>query len=1208
MISRLKSLELQGYKTFANRTAFEFPGAVTAIVGPNGSGKSNITDALRWVLGEQSYSLLRGKKTEDMIFAGSDRRTRSGMATVTVILDNSDNWLPIDYSEVAIARRAYRDGSNEYLLNGQRVRLRDVSELLAESGLAERTYTIIGQGLVDAALALRAEDRRRLFEEAAGIGLHRTRRQEAVRRLDDTQRNLERVDDILHELRPRLRSLERQASRAQEYEHAISDLRALLREWYGYHWHRAQEELSEARALAGDQNESLEITRKREQELESEINELREKRSGIREQLNEFHRQSAGLHTERESTSRDLAVSEERARNLQDQEITFRGDLAQSLEEVSIIEERNRFALDEVQKLVGELEEAEERDDSVRTAFEVRQKERGELEAGLAGNRQLLIELSTNRAQIISRRAEYMVQVDSLTKSMRKIEESNQQSIADQNKIEFKGKEISRDLAVAVSKQSKTETVLGNLQEEISIKSVKLQDLSKKLSASEAEFAKLNAQSDVLMQAERIFVGYSEGAKSLLEAVKDFQIAGSRGVLGTSLEVPKQYEIAVGAALGDYVDALVLESGAEINKALRILEEKAEKAAIIPLDGLHPGNTLANFSVEEGVEGRADEFVDVADDLKPAIKILLGNTLVVKDRKSAEKILKSIRRNPHIEGIASVKIVTMLGEIFHATGPIKTSSSSTPVTLSRPREGRELQKKINSIEDVVKHIQSELTQIERDIFTLKGEEERLHQQLQIQAKIHEELAAAHRQELMVLEQATREYRWRQEQMESFAADIKNLQDKIISSTEELGQSELQIQHVQEQVDQQLERLHDLPIENLQTDLAHWSTRVEILKQALAESRKRHAERSQSLETALGKAETINNSIVTLQDYRIELSEQINILKQATVEIGEKLETTRHLIAPADAALEEIELILSDLLRLESKERLQTSQAEQNFTQARITQVRKQEALDSLRRQIEVDFGLVAFEYHEDVSGPTPLPLEGFVEDLPIRENLSPELEETLKQQRALLRRIGPINPEAQIEYQDVAERYEFLSSQVHDLQEASEDVQRVIAELDEIMQREFCKTFEAVAEEFHQIFGRLFGGGSARLILTDPNDLTNTGIDIEARLPGRREQGLSLLSGGERSLTAVALVFSLLRVSPTPFCVLDEVDAMLDEANVGRFRELLRELSKTTQFIMITHNRATVQVADIIYGVTMGRDSTSQILSLKIDDLEQVIN
>jgi chromosome segregation protein len=282
MISRLKSLELQGYKTFANRTVFEFPGAVTAIVGPNGSGKSNITDALRWVLGEQSYLLLRGKKTEDMIFAGSERRTRSGMASATVVFDNSDNWLPIDFSEVAIARRAYRDGSNEYLLNGQRVRLRDVSELLSESGLAERTYTIIGQGLVDAALALRVEDRRRLFEEAAGIGLHRSRRQEAVKRLADTRRNLERVEDILTELRPRLRSLERQARRSQDYGQAVEELKNLLREWYGFHWHRAQEELSSAQERTKSQDEKLEAARQNEANLETEISQLREKRQTLR--------------------------------------------------------------------------------------------------------------------------------------------------------------------------------------------------------------------------------------------------------------------------------------------------------------------------------------------------------------------------------------------------------------------------------------------------------------------------------------------------------------------------------------------------------------------------------------------------------------------------------------------------------------------------------------------------------------------------------------------------------------------------------------------------------------------------------------------------------------------------------------------------------------------------------------------------------------
>lgn len=275
---------------------------------------------------------------------------------------------------------------------------------------------------------------------------------------------------------------------------------------------------------------------------------------------------------------------------------------------------------------------------------------------------------------------------------------------------------------------------------------------------------------------------------------------------------------------------------------------------------------------------------------------------------------------------------------------------------------------------------------------------------------------------------------------------------------------------------------------------------------------------------------------------------------------------------------------------------------------RIAQAKSQEALESLRRRIEEDFGLVAFDYAEEISGQTPLPLEGMVEELPRITKLSPELDENIQRQRAVMRRLGPVNPEAQSEYQEVKERFQFLTTQVADLEKAETDVRQVIAELDELMQREFRRTFEAVAEEFKAIFTRLFGGGSARLVLTDPDDLTDTGIDIEARLPGRRTQGLSLLSGGERSLTAVSLVFALLKVSPTPFCVLDEVDAMLDEANVGRFRELLRELSSTTQFVVVTHNRNTVQVADVIYCVTMGRDSASQVISLKLDEVEQVVD
>lgn len=1208
MISRLKSLELQGYKTFANRTVFEFPGAVTAIVGPNGSGKSNITDALRWVLGEQSYSLLRGKKTEDMIFAGSDRRTRSGMATATVILDNSDNWLPIDYSEVAIARRAYRDGSNEYLLNGQKVRLRDVSELLAESGLAERTYTIIGQGLVDAALALRAEDRRRLFEEAAGIGLHRTRRQEAVRRLEDTQRNLERVEDILHELRPRLRSLERQARRAQEYDQAVEDLRVLLREWYGYHWHRAQKELSEAQSLANNQSTSLETTRQRELELDAEIGKLRDRRGELRVQLNDLHRQSAELHIERENTSRDLAVSEERSRNLIDQENNLKTDLMQGGDEVSLLQERLKFALEEVQELTAEFDEAQESSDSVRRAYESRLEERKKLGTGMSVSRQEFVRLSALREKLNSRQAEYQVQISSLRNSMQMAKQSNLETMSELEISKSKVGNTEGDLSAAKSVKTEIGISLEKNRHELALKRTELQSLRKTLSENEAEYAKSLAQAEVLKQAERNYAGYSAGARILLDSSKKSEQKGVKGLLGDRINVPREYEIAIGAALGEYIDAVLLHGSEDISQALSILEKKSEKGALLPLREVQPIPGKKDFGKEDGVIGRASELVETAQDLQPVVDTLIGKTWVVKDRKAAKKILSELRKGQKFERNASARFVTLLGEVFYATGQVRTSSGAAPASLSRPRQQEELQGKIAALENLVDEDIIAVKEIENEIQALMEKEQQLGKQLREATKKYEEAVSAHSQEMIALEKLNRDFRWREEQIVLFAGEIDAYQVKIERGSRELEKLDSEILAAQHQVDSIQEQLQNLPLDGLQTDLSHWSTRLEILQQGLRAAQSRLIEREQLHSAAATRLGSIEHNILQIQESRAELGYYIEELKKNSERIALDIESSAHKTKPAETALEEIETKLSEFLRLESKERVLTSQAEQVYTQAKITQIRKQEALDGLRRQIEADFGLVAFEYHDDVSGPTPLPLEGIVEDLPMLETLRPEIEDSLKRQRARLRRIGPINPEAQAEYQEVDDRYEFLSSQVNDLQEASEDVQRVIAELDEIMQREFCNTFDAVADEFHLIFGRLFGGGSARLILTDPDDLTNTGIDIEARLPGRREQGLSLLSGGERSLTAVALVFSLLRVSPTPFCVLDEVDAMLDEANVGRFRDLLRELSETTQFIMITHNRATVQVADIIYGVTMGRDSTSQILSLKVDELEKVIS
>lgn len=1206
MIARLKSLELQGYKTFANRTVFEFPGAVTAIVGPNGSGKSNITDALRWVLGEQSYSLLRGKKTEDMIFSGSDRRTRSGMASATVILDNSDSWLPIDFSEVAIARRAYRDGSNEYMLNGQRVRLKDVSELLAESGLAERTYTIIGQGLVDAALALRAEDRRRLFEEAAGIGLHRSRRQEAVRRLADTQRNLERVQDIIAELRPRLRSLEKQARRAQEYEHAVADLHSLLHEWYGYHWYKAQEDLSDAQSQVKEFSGELEQNRQRESEITQEITKLREERQIIRENINRFNLHLAKLHTRRESISRELAVAEERERFLIEQETRYESERVQLTEELITLEERKKFAEQDASRLAIELEEAKANEISSREGLDNRQHERGKIEEQIAQEKQNLVEISAHRTEIQHRRLELLSIIEDLDKAILKSE-----SLIVKHQSQFRqiGDAIEaskQELAVAESAMEKIDAEKIELDQKISELSIQRENISKQLATDETDLSKKSAQFEVIKQAEKTHLGYSSGIKLLLDAIDKVELKAESEVLGSMLTVQEKYEIAVGAVLGEFSEALVVTDNKQVENALVVLDRNPENAVIIPLENLIQ-HEEAPFPKGEGIEGPLRNFVSVPERLKLAIDLLVGNTLVVNNRETARKIMPAMRTMVALKTFPEPKLVTLSGEVFHIYGPVKTTAGTKPVSISRQRERRNIQDAISTIEGQLEKTRSDAAEIEAKRSALDTQIAKVVLSYQAQREEYERTQNAHRQLIINYEHAKREMSWQEEQLVQQKSSLEKTLLQIQSVDDEISSLDDREATLNTSLRILKDSIGNLPIENFQGDLAHWTTRVAVLEQAFRESRNRLEERQQDIDESAKKISLVDESIVRLKEEQALLMQEIERLRTESVDIAGEIDDSMKLISPAEGELDSIESKMSRYLSLESEERVISNQAESKFTQARISQVRKQEALDRLRRQIELDFGLVAFEYREDVSGPSPLPLDGFVKDLPLRTELSRETEEALKNQRALVRRIGPINPEALKEYQEVEERYTFLTSQVEDLKEAAADVERVIEELDEIMQREFCNTFEAVAEEFHQIFNRLFGGGTARLILTDPDDLTETGIDIEARLPGKREQGLSLLSGGERSLTAVALVFSLLRVSPTPFCVLDEVDAMLDEANVGRFRELLRELSRSTQFILITHNRATVQVADIIYGVTMGKDSTSQILSLKIDELEKVV-
>lgn len=1219
MPGRLKSLEMQGYKTFANRTLFEFAGRVTAIVGPNGSGKSNIADSLRWVLGEQSYTLLRGKKTEDMIFSGSELRPRAGMASATITFDNSDGWLPIDFSEVAITRRAYRDGSNEYLVNGQRVRLRDVSELLAQSGLAERTYTIIGQGLVDAALALRAEDRRKLFEEAAGIGLYRARREEALRRMENTRRNLERVEDILAELEPRLRSLEKQAHRAQEYEQVKADLQVLLRDWYGFHWHRGQQELMEARDADRVQSASLEKARGELAVLDASLSNLRQEIQQQRNQLTEWQRKYSEYQILRENLRRQLAVADERAHALDQQDREIQDELSRLSDEASLQLELIASIEVEENRLNTDLAEGRSKAEQARQVLAARQLEHRRLENEIQETRQRSSRLHAQQGQQQARLVEKIAQTERDQKTLTSTQEAQTRTKGDLETIR-------QQLSAAQGVLRAAEEEVRNLGETLSSQrrivaeiEASRKDLYGQIDRAEAESGRLTARLEVIDQADSSLSGYNEGTRILLQAVRQEQLAGKPGALSQYIDVPVEYEQAIGAALGQFLEAALLDVTDESAFSI-LLEEGDGRAALLPLGQIRPITPIGpqSFKLDnllndkDGWIGVASDLVQTTGELRLVVDVLLGSTWVVQDRHAAHQMINQLAWADQMSpGVSALRLVTLRGEIFYAGGPVISTGKKVENggynLLSRQRQRRELNDQISQVQVELSELRGLVERIEQELASAQGQVEQTAAGLHDRQNGLEQANQAERQALLAVEQAERLFHWHQEQCQRLEDQISNNELERKKIQDELAQIEESISTARELLREQTTGLAALVLDEFQTEVAHWNTRTAVTERALADERRRLQDGRQTYEKIVAQKTALEKRRSTIAANGLTLNEERRVAEEEENRVDDDIQKLIAAIRPSEADLAMLEKQQNELEEKEAAARQVVSLADHRQAQTRIVLIRRQETLQSLQRRIEEDFGLVAFEYAEQVSGQAPLPLTGMVEQLPKLKQLPNEIDEAIKRQRAQLRRIGPINPEAQTEFKAVKERHMFMTEQVADLKKAEIDIQEVIDELDGLMQRDFSKLFDQVAVEFKSIFQRLFDGGSARLILTDPENLSETGIDIEARLPGRRSQGLSLLSGGERSLTATSLVFALMKVAPTPFCVLDEVDAMLDEANVGRFRELLLELSERTQFVIVTHNRNTVQAAEVIYGVTMGRDSASQVISLKMDQIGSVL-
>ena len=934
----------------------------------------------------------------------------------------------------------------------------------------------------------------------------------------------------------------------------------------------------------------------REAHLKTQViyGQFRERLSGLRAQLNSWHRSLSELHSEREKVSRDLAVLDERRRSLSSSITDLLGEFEKASGEEKVSAERLAEVKLETDSLILELDEARAQLKNAEQALQIRQTEHGTTEENLATSKNKVTSLHMQKAEIKAR-------LDELST---RLQAYKQKLTAIQNSIHFTETEVKKadqrhhETQIAVQK---AEEKLRSIEIELEAKKIEQEKLENERririddqTQHQTRYSRLQAQLEILVQAEQSLAGYAEGARFLLDAARQSRL-GARGALSASLDVPAELEIAIAAALGDTLDTVLIEAG-QIEEALNLLESnEAGRAALLPLENpifqkLIQPNDADNL-------GLASDLINVPDELHQVVDLLLGYTLVVRTRNAARRLIANLPVN--------ARIVTLAGEVFRGDGLIIAGKSAPTSTLSRPRQKRELSETLAGLTHQLQALKTSIDKLTDDLTSTQRELSARAEDLR-RARSEFEQAQSSRQNAMVaLEAARRQFDWQKSQSEELANEISELETEKgrhdalaveIDGNVTQTQNEIQILTIQ---------LSGLSLDEVREQVAYWNTRLAVVEKTVNTTQARQFELQQSLDHLISVRTGLQLRLDETRHSFQQLEEEKILLREGESRLYHQVEALLEQINPAERDLESAEQEENRLQEAEATAQRTLSATEHVLTQVQIDHMRRQEALESLRDKIIDDFGLVSFEYVESMEGPVPLPFEGLVEELPVIPELAVDLEDQLTQQRAHLRRMGPVNPEAKKEFDSESERYSFLSTQVQDLHQAEADLRQVIGELDVLTRQEFSRTYEAVDKQFRAIFTRLFGGGSAHLSLTDPDNLVETGIEIEARLPGRREQGLSLLSGGERSLTAIALVFALLKVSPTPVCVMDEVDAMLDEANVGRFRDLLLDLSKDTQFIVITHNRNTVQAADIIYGVTMGRDSASQIISLKLDEVSE---
>ena len=1179
----LKRLELQGFKSFADKTVLELMPGLTTVIGPNGSGKSNISDAIRWVLGEQSMKSLRGTKSEDIIFAGTQNRKSLGFAEASLVFDNSDEKLPIEYSEVTVTRKIYRSGESGYYINKTPCRLKDILELFMDTGIGKDGYSIIGQGKIDDILSNKSEDRRHIFEEAAGIVKYRARKEESEKKLEHTKLNLLRVDDIVTEIEGSIGPLKEQSEKAKKYLDYRENLKNIE---VGLFLHNIEENKNNLSKIEEDEKilkENYEDELTKQNKFQIQKDDLKSDIDNITNQIEEMQKLGFESTNKIEKINSDIKVNEERISNNEINYKRFEEDINETKNKIEELKEEQKTKENKKENLYknkekfeAELKEKQEELEKISSKLSEKEIEIEEKKKKVEAN----VDLKYENQNVINTQNATFEEVEKREKTLKN---EVQTTISELDSSRITKGEIEKEFSEIESKRNKAQEKLNNINEKRAESTQKIKEYEDEINKISYNIRMKDSRLKFLQETEKEKEGYTKSVKNLLlDCDKNKELSkGVCGVLANIVSTEKEYETAIEMCLGGSLQNIVTETESEAKKLVEHLRKNnMGRASFLPITSVK-GRKIDKYDSKHinGIIGVASDLVKYDKKYEGIILSLLGRTIIVDNMDNGVELAKKNRY--------SFRIVTLKGDVINPSGSITGGSvmQKTVNILGRSREIESIQKEIKVLNKKLENIQKEKEDYLSDIEDVLEEASSLEQNMQEIDITY----ATEKQKMVSIEENV-------ERLENRLARLKHEQESIINKKQELNsikeEAKEQIEKLSkenEELNKVIEEFANLNKDNQKyiDDLNFDITNLKISVSSFEESEMSIKEMTERIEEDIkNNEESIRNKqeqLSNIKNDNEQLMNNINELKNKITQIKEDVENSGN----------KVEKLKEE--RIKSNEKLEKTEKEIESLFKTIEGLKEQLVkIDVKKTKTAQDIEDIINKMWEEYEL-TPNSCENYEKPANVAQT-----QKRVKEIREEIKKLGSINVDSIEEYKQLKERYDFMCEQRLDLEDAIAKLKKIINEMTQVMKEQFSEKFKIINKNFNEVFKELFGGGKAELILTDEQNILECGIEIQAQPTGKKLQNMSLLSGGERALTAIALLFAILKINPSPFCVLDEIEAALDDVNVFRYADYLKKFTKETQFLVITHRKGTMEAADTVYGVTMEENGISKLLSMKL--------